>query len=78
MNIAQSPSDLHERKSKVSLISPEVAASPGRNRRSFGPITLVCIIKLITEKIVSIGSSVTELIISNLYFSVQVTPKIVP
>ena len=38
----------------------------------------VDIIKLITEKIVPFGSSVTALIISNLYFSVQATPKIVP
>ena len=34
--------------------------------------------KLITKKIVPFGSSVTALIISNLYFSVQATPKIVP
>ena len=35
------------------------------------------IINLITEKIVPFGSSVTALIISNLYFSVQATSKIV-
>ena len=42
MNITQSPGDLHERKSKVSLIFPEVAGSPGRKRDTFGPKTLVC------------------------------------